>query len=214
MSTRFIKWGAIAGIAYPILQLAAQGLIQIGGAEPSFTASPQEILEFFQARNTTLFTIGGLLSTVSLVAFLWFLGALWRELRLAEGSPGWISVIALGSGLLAASTLNTGGWEIAILRISEGLDPRIAQILFDEGNLSFANSWVSLGSMLLAAGIVFKEAGSYPRWLGVGSIIIAIGLILARLVWTSQIAFLPYVLFWVWMIATGIYLLRHPKNGE
>ena len=66
MSKNYIKWGAIAGIAYPILQLAAQGLIQIGGTEPSFTASPQEILEFFQARNTTLFTIGGLLSTVSL----------------------------------------------------------------------------------------------------------------------------------------------------
>lgn len=212
MYTRFIKWGGIAGIAYPIMQLIAQGLIQVGGAEPAFTASSQEILEFFQNRDATLFTIGGYLSALSLVVFLWFLGALWRELRLAEGDPGWLSMIAIGAGLVTASAFNVGGWSLAIFRLNEGLDPQIAQLLFDEGNFNFANTWVSLGGMLLAAGIVFREAGTYPRWLGGGSILLAIGLILARALWTSQIAFLPYVLFWVWMIALGVYLLRHPKK--
>jgi hypothetical protein len=65
MTARFIKWGAIAAIAYPILQLTAQGLIQVGGREPAFTASAQEILEFFQNRDTTLFSIGGYLSALS-----------------------------------------------------------------------------------------------------------------------------------------------------
>ena len=134
---------------------------------------------------------------------------LWRELRTAEGDSGWISVIVIGSGLVAASALNVGGWSLALFRINEGLDPKIAQLLFDEGNFNFANTWVSLGSMLLAAGIVFRGAGTYPKWLGGGSILLAVGLILARALWTSQIAFLPYVLFWVWMIAFGIYLLRH-----
>ena len=213
MTVRFIKWGAIAAIAYPIMQLAAQGLIQVGGREPAFTASAQETLEFFQTRDTTLFSIGGYLSALSVIAFL-FLGALWSELRGAEEDSGWISVIAIGSGLVATSAYNVGGWSLALFRINEGLDAQIAQMLFDEGNFNFANTWVSLGSMLLAAGIVFREAGTYPKWLGGGSILLAVGLILGRALWTSQIAFLPYTLFWVWMIAFGIYLLRHPhKEG-
>ena len=97
MTTRFIKLGAVAAIAYPIMQLTAQGLIQVGGREPAFTASAQDILEFFQNRDTTLSTIGGYISALSVIAFLWFLGALWRELRAAEGDSGWISVIAIGS---------------------------------------------------------------------------------------------------------------------
>lgn len=168
MTARLIKWGAIAAIVYPIMQLIAQGLIQVGGREPVFTASAQEILEFFKNRDTTLFSIGGYLSALSVIAFLWFLGALWRELRAAEGDSGWISVIAIGSGLVAAPALNVGDWSLALFRINEGLDPQIAQLLFDEGNFNFANTWISLGSMLLAAGIVFREAGTYPKWLGGG----------------------------------------------
>jgi hypothetical protein len=81
-------------------------------------------------------------------------------------------------------------------------------LLFDQGNLNFANTWVSIGSMVLAAGILFHQSRNFPRWLGWGSLVIGIGLFLARIVWTSQIAFAPYVLFWVWMIAVGIILLR------
>ena len=55
MTTRLIKWGAIAAIAYPIMQLTAQGLIQVGGPEPAFTASAQEILEFSKT-GTPIFT--------------------------------------------------------------------------------------------------------------------------------------------------------------
>ena len=210
MSARYVKWGAIGAIAYPILQLISQGLVQFGGAEPSFTAPAQDILLFFQSKDSTIAAIAGYIMVLSVIAFLWFVGVLGRELISAEGGPGWISTIAIGSGLVAASgLLIVGGWGLAFFRIEEGLDPQIARLLFDEGNLNFANLWVSLGSMLLAAGLIFKESGSYPKWLGTGSIILAVGLILGRAIWTYQIAFLPYVLFWAWMIAFGVYVLRN-----
>jgi hypothetical protein len=220
MSARYVKWGAFGAIAYPILQLISQGLIQFGGSEPAFTAPAQEILGFFQSKDSTFIAISELFIVLSIIAFLWFLGALWRELRLAEGEAGWISIVAVGSGLVAAAgLLIVGGWGLAFFRVEEGLDPQIARLLFDEGNLSFANLWVSLGSMLLAAGVIFRESGenqgaSYPKWLGGGSIILGIGLILARAIWTSQIAFLPYVLFWAWMIAFGVYVLRNQTRGD
>ena len=114
--------------------------------------------------------------------------------------------------MVTAAAFNVGGWGLALFRINEGMDPQVAQMLFDEGNLNFATTWISYGSMLLAAGIVFKEAGTYPKWMGWGSILLAAGLILARGVWTSQIAFLPYVLLWAWMIGFGVYLLRHTNQ--
>jgi hypothetical protein len=208
------KIGALAAIAYPLLQMASQGLIQVGGMEPSFTAPAAEIVAFFQNRDSALAAIGGYLSVLSLVAFLWFLGGLWEELRVVEEGNGGLSIIAVGSGLLAAAALSRpGGWPLAIFRIGEGLDPQIARLLFDEGNLNFANLWVALGSMLLAAGLVFRRSPRHPRWLGPASIVLAVSLLLARLVWTSSVAFAPYVLFWLWLIALGVLMWRRTPQA-
>ena len=205
--------GALAAFAYPVLQMVAQSLIQVGGVEPSFEAPASEIMTFFQNRDPALSMIGGYLSTLSLIAFLWFAGALWDELRGVEGGNGWVSTVALGSGVVAASLLvSAGGWELALFRFDDGLDPQIARLLFDEGNLNFANLWVALGSMTLATGLVIRQSARFPRWLGWASIPLAIGLLLARAVWTTSIAFAPYVLFWLWMITLGVIFLRRARE--
>jgi hypothetical protein len=211
-SHRLKKFGAIAAIAFPVLQMAAQGFFQVGGMEPSFAAPANEILAFFESRNPVLFTIGGYIFILSLVAFLWFLGALWDELSTAEGGSGWLSLITVGSGLVVAANLaGPGSWPLAVFRIGEGLDPQIARLLFDQGNLNFANIWVALGSMVLAAGLIMRHSDRFPRWLGWSSIVLAIGLLLARAVWTLAVAFAPYVLFWVWMISLGVIFLRRSR---
>jgi hypothetical protein len=211
-SNQLKKFGAIAAIAFPVLQMAAQGFFQVGGVEPSFAAPADEILAFFENRDPVLFTIGGYIFILSLVAFLWFLGALWDELSTAEGGSGWLSLIAVGSGLVVAANLaGPGSWPLAVFRIGEGLDPQIARLLFDQGNLNFANIWVALGSMVLAAGLIMRHSDRFPRWLGWSSIVLAIGLLLARAVWTSAVAFAPYVLFWVWMISLGVIFLRRSR---
>ena len=99
-----------------------------------------------------------------------------------------------------------------MFRLNDGIDPQIARLLFDQGNLNFANMWVTLGSMVLASGIIFNSSDRLPKWLGWASIVLAVGLFLARAVWTSQIAFAPYVLFWVWMITLGIMFLRRERK--
>ena len=210
MTARFKKFGAIAGISFPIVQMIAQSLIQVGGTEPKFTAATSEILAFFQNRNSQLFEIGGYLTSLSAVLFIWFVAFLWNELRSLEGESGMLSMIALGSGLVTAAAFNVGGWALAIFRLNEGLSPEVARLLFDEGNFNFANMWVSTGSMVLAAGLIFRASSAYPRWLGSGSVLVALALFAARAVWILQIAFLPYVLFWVWMIYLGVVFLRRP----
>jgi hypothetical protein len=214
MTRNLKKIGAAAGIAYPVLQMAAQGLIQIGGSEPPFSASAQDILAFFQARNLALFQVGGYISVLSVVVFIWFLGALWDTLHNEEGGTGWLSMIAIGSGVATAAALNEGGWSLAVFRLNDGIDPQIARLLFDQGNFNFANSWVTVGSMVLAAGLILKRSNRFPSWFGWVSILLAVGLFLARVVWTSSIAFAPYVLYWVWMITLGVMMMRRASTGE
>lgn len=205
MSTSMMrKSGAIAGIAFPIIQMAAQGLIQVGGPEPSFAAPADEIVSFFQNRNEMLFSVGEFLSVLSLVPFLWFLGALWSTIAEKNGV---LSAIALGSGVVTAVALGGGGWSLAMFRISEGLEPSMARLLFDEGNLNFANSWVSSGTLVLAAGLALRKL-DFPRWIGWSSLILAIAMILSRAIWTSPIAFGPHVLYWIWLIVVGVLMLR------
>jgi len=209
------KIGALAGILFPILQMIAQGLIQVGGVEPSFSADAEEILAFFQSRDPALFRTGDFLSVLSMIAFLWFLAAVWDSLREAGGEAGWLAMIVMGSGIVSAGALDdSGGWTLAMLRLSEGLDAETARMLFDEGNLNFANLWVSLGSMVLAAGLAFRAGDTEPAWLAWSTIAMGVALVLARIVWTSSIAFAPYVLFWVWMIVIGVRLYKRasPKS--
>ena len=68
--------GAVGGILFIVLQLVGQTLIQVGGGEPSFDASAQEIIEFFEARNTLAFNTGSYLSTLSVIPLLAFLASL------------------------------------------------------------------------------------------------------------------------------------------
>jgi hypothetical protein len=211
-NTTWKKLAALGGIAYVVLQLASQSLMQLGGAEPAFNASSQEILEFFVNRNYQLANLGGFLSALSIIAFLWFLGSLWGTLRGAEGDPAWLSFVAVGSGLLMLATISAsgGGWALAIFRIEDQIDPQIARLLFDQGNFSFASMWVSLASFLFATGVVVLKNGGLPRWLAWAGIVIAGLLLIARAFWAypSMIVFMPYVMFWLWLIATSISLVR------
>jgi len=122
-----------------------------------------------------------------------------------------MSLIALGSGLVAiAVTLGGGGWALAILRIEEGLDPASARLLFDQGNFAFAQLWVPLAGMLLAAGIVTLRDGAFSGWFGWFSLAVAFALLISRAFWSAPggVAFIGYILFWLWLIVASIILIR------
>jgi len=216
---RWEQIGAAGGIVFVVLQLVSQALIQAGGSEPAFEASAAEIETFFMNRNIQLALTGGYLSVLSIVVFFWFLGALWARLRRAEGEPGWLSLVAFASGLAGmAAILGSGGWELAILRLGQGLEAETLRLLFDLGNFAFAAYWVGLAGMLLAAGVVAIRDGALPRWLGWFGLLVAVALLAVRAVWftASGAKFLPYALFWVWLIAASISLIRRAgvANGE
>ncbi len=212
-------WQSVAasgGVAFVLLQGVAQSLIQVGGLEPAFNAPAAEIVAFFDRRNATLFALGNTLSILSSLAFLWFLGPLWLALRQAEGEPGWLAPVALGSGLVAMATLlgGGGGWELALWRLGDSLSPEMVQLHFDQGNYAFAAFWVPLASLLLAVGLAALRHGALPRWVGWYSLGLAPLLLAARVYWTapSGLVFAPYVLFWLWLLAVSFILIRRARR--
>ena len=205
---RLEQLGAAGGILFVVLQLVAQSLIQVGGGEPSFDASAEEIVAFFDARDTLLFNIGSYLSTLSVIPLLGFLASLRGTLRRAEGDAGWLTLVATGAGLLFLALVASGGfWHIAVFRI-EGLDPQVARLLFDLGNFNFATMWVMLGTLVFTVGLAAIWFGAFPRWLGWMGLVVGIGLVIARIFWITTVAFAPYVLFWVWLMALSVVMFR------
>ena len=200
--------GAGGGILFVLFQLIGQSLIQVGGSEPSFGASSQEVVAFWEARDRLLFNTGSYLSGLSVIPMLGFLASLRGVLRRSEGEDGWLTTVATGAGLLFLALAAGGGfWHLAVFRI-DGLDPQIALLLFDLGNFNFATMWVMLGALTFAVGLATLWHRAFPRWLGWMGLIVGIGLVLARIFWTSTAAFAPYVLFWVWLISVCVVMFR------
>ena len=211
MSTsRWQQVGAAGGIAFVLLQLLSQSLIQVGGGEPAFAAPAGDIVDFFTQRSVLLFSSGSFLAALSSLTLLWFGAVLWAELQRFEPRPSWISAVSLASVVaLVAVSMTGSGWELAVFRINEGLSPEMARTLFDQGNYMFATIWVVAANFLLASSLVGLKDKALPRWVSWLGLMTAVGLIVARAFWASSgLAFLPYMLFWVWLIATSIVLIR------
>lgn len=124
----------------------------------------------------------------------------------------WRAMVALVSGVVYVAATIAGGWELAAFRVGEGLDPQIARLVFDMGNLGFASAWVALGSFALAIGWVLVASRQWPSWLGWWAVAAGVCLIAARAVWTNQFWLVGYFLFWIWVIALSVVLLRRPLD--
>jgi hypothetical protein len=188
----------------PIIALTTLG-------EPEFDATRDEVAAFF--RNMAESSWADVADTVvvfGLVALTWFMVGLCLLLRRAEGDPPWRSTVALVFGALFAAYLLTNASLQAAGNRGADIDPGLAHFAFDMGNIGFANAWVSLGTFAAFCGWAVLATGIFRPWLGWLMVASGIGLALSRFVWTTNAWLLPYALFWVWVIAVCIRLLRRP----
>lgn len=213
---RWEQIGAAAGIVFVVAQIAANNLMeQPSASEPPFFAEAPEIVDFFMRLDSSLFRLGDYLMMLAVIPFVWWLSVLWARLRRAEGTAGWLSVATLGFGLVSATLLaSRNGWTLAMDRIDEGLNPELARTLFDMGNSNFANVWVTIAGMLIAASILSIRTGALPKWLGWAGLAVALGLVIARAFLEQSWLASAYAFFWLWMIATSVVLIRRAGNGR
>ena len=201
---RLTLTAGISGLACIVMIFVP--LIAGSAQEPDFRGSTEEVQAFLRSVSGPIHEFRVFMFVMGVVAFLWFAITLALVLRRAEGDPPWRSAIAAGSGLLLVALVLLGSFQAATLRASD-IEPQLARYAFDLGNATFANAWVALGSFALTAGWVIVSTGVFPRWMGWWALLCGVGLVVVRAVWTSQIWFLPYLLFWLWVIVLSVLLV-------
>ena len=201
-STRHLRRStAVAGLATPVFQFGGQGFMLQGRTEPAFDAPAAEIITFFATTNQDLFAVGSYLSALSVLTVLCFFGGLYALLR-----DDWRAPIALACGVAYAGGVGVG-WELAVFRLSDGIDPQLARFAYDLGNLSFATAWVALGGFAVATGWAMATSFASSR-LGWWAVATGVALVGARAVWTTSWWLVGYASFWVWAVVVCILLLR------
>ena len=195
----------VAGLASFVLILGP--IIAASGQEPGFDGDAAGVQNFFRSTSTSAAEFGDVLTTVGLIGTVWFAIGLGLLMARAEGSPPWRSAIAVVSAAMFTVLNLNGIWQAASNR-ADGLTPELATFAFDVGNVAFANSWVAMGSFALCGGLVMLTGRFMRRWLGWVAVVAGIGLILSRVVWTNEIWFFPYAIFWIWTIIVSVRLLR------
>ncbi len=109
--------------------------------------------------------------------------------------------------------------------MAEDLDPQLARLAFDMGNMAFATAWVALGSFAIAYGWAVLSSGQQrvvslasveklPRLMGWWAIAAGVCLVAARAAWTTYFWLVGYTLFWIWVVTLCVILLRWASRAR
>jgi len=194
-----------AGITTLVVVLGSSLANNYQGAP--FTSDAEEALAFFRTLNDSFGAASSFLTSVGLIALLWFGIGLALLLRPFDREPPWRSAFLAGAGVVAVVSGQIASWDAAVYR-ADNLDPQIARYAFDLGNLSFANGWVATGALAICAGSILITHRALPTWLGWWAVVAGVGSVMARAVWTEGYAMAPVAAFWVWVAVLSVWLIR------
>lgn len=205
----------IAGIAAVVLLFGGQLVGAIGSrTEPAFDSSTRDIVRFLASLRSGPQTAGSVIALLGLVAFLTFAAGL--DDALAPAGQG-LPALAVRTAQLCAVALvvaaMVGGWELSVLRKSD-LEPQVARLIYDQGSLTFAKSWVLLGGFAAGAGVAVLTGRAVPSWLGWWALVDAVGFVVARALWLTQFWLLPYLLLWLWIVVVSVLLLVRTRREK
>jgi hypothetical protein len=211
---RLNRLGASAGLLYAVLVLVGVNAFPKGNA--GILAPPQEIARDVAAHPADAgFWTGIFLEGLGLLVLIFFLARLWSVLRSAEGGNGWLSMAALGAGLvsvaikLASFPLGT----VAFIDVGDGsVDPQLAATLIHANDISFVVTWAVDAVFLAATAATALRTGALPRWAGWSAAAIAPLMLAAVAMATSDSAQLPTALFLLWIVGVSIRLMRRPDE--
>lgn len=199
---RIERAAPLAGVAFAVLVTAGNA---VQGSTPALHGEAAAVADFYTAKATVI-AIGMMLSLISVFFLAWFLAALHRRLRAAEGADGWISHLGLGGGV-ATVTLLAAGFAVnsaGALRAREaGISADVAAIFYDTGLVLVGlAATVAMAILLAATAVVALRFGGFPRWLGWTSAVLALlGLV-------TPVSFLLSFLFPLWVVVVAMVLTR------
>jgi hypothetical protein len=211
-TARWERIGAICGIVFVVLVL-------ISFFTPSTPAIDDPIGEAIAeiADDETGILLGIYVGGLSAIAFLPFLGALWRLLRRRDAA-GVVSAALLAGGIITvAGVLAAGGVGAALVEaVDEGYGNEAVSALIALDNTLFLGTVFSFAAFYAAAGVAILLHGGLPRWLGWVAVAIAIVMVVGMLGLFSEsddggalgvLVFIGLLVGLAWTLATSIVML-------
>lgn len=198
------RLGFIAGIAFAVLFVA--GMFTMITPESS---TEQAINEFYaDSANRTTVLIGAYLIAIAGFCFLWFLSALRQTLRRLSPDGTEFSDVLLAGGVVFVATMYAGAAAIGtgsaamLLGGEEQFSTEVLRMLPQLGyGLLLLGGGFGAIAVVLSTSIAVRRSGTAPGWLGWYGIVTAVLLLAA-------VAYVPMVLFPIWVIVVSVTLLR------
>ncbi len=209
---RWLRIGAIAGILFVVLLIAAQFI----APSPSPKESIGTIISFYvHHRSAALWS--GYLSAVSAAVQLLFVAAVFSALRRSEEQSSMLPMLMLGASIaLLPVILLSSSFSVALTwNGAQSNNPAVARALFDLSTVTLIFSDMVIGVFLAAASLATLRTRILPRWLG------WLGLVGAALLLAGTASlFNPggsfggapgLLLYLIWVITTSVLLLRRAQ---
>jgi hypothetical protein len=204
-------WTPLAGFAAALTFVV--GVANVANS-PDSDDSNAKVLAWYAKHSHRVGVIVGVFVLMFFGLFLlWFAAGLRERLRAAEGPGGRLANVSFAGAILCVGLIWVGAFALAAVPagISLGGEPAVtsADVARFVPQLGFGAILVGgmFGAIALieAASIVIYRTGVLPRWLAWLGFLCAVALLFGSV-------FLPIIALPIWLIATGVVLLRLPTT--
>jgi hypothetical protein len=202
------RWAPLAGLVAVACSFVG---VMFALNQPQDKDSNSKIVAYFANHSHRVHgVIGFFVFLAGLLFLLVFLAALRERQLVAEGQPGRLSALAFGAGiaslpLWAVSMLLANAASFAANESSAfRLDPNTFRLLADTAYFAWVAAVVVSSVVVWATSAIALRTAIFPRWYG------QIG-ILAGAVQLFGFFFFPFFVWWLWIVATSLLLLKRPN---
>lgn len=203
MTTKWDRWAPLSGALAVPFWIAAVILIS---TKAEGSKGPKILASFHQHSDGIL--LAGLLWSIGVLLFIWFLGSLRSHYLAAEREPGRITALAYGGGIAASviAMLIPVGDEVGALN-KDDIDASGAAVLHHFSDAFFVAAEYTLPILFFASAIMSLRYGALPKWLGWLSVVIGIVLLIGPIGWAAFIFATP-----IWTLIVSIWLYTRTEQ--
>ena len=187
---------SLTGAAYAVLLVAS---FAVSGETPGADESTQEVVSFY-SENESKVMVSAILTGLSAVFFLFFIGSLGSVLQSREGDRAGLPAVARAGGVVAAvGILIFGGLMFTLGDAADSLEPAAVQTLNALNADFFLPLAAGMATFLLATGLLAVRSRVLPLWLGWAAVVIAVASF-------TPLGFFAFLASIAWVFAASLVL--------
>jgi hypothetical protein len=205
------RWAASTGIGFALVLVVANF---VAGTRPKYYASAAKDLSWLHDKHRAI-VVGGILSGIAIVLFLWFLASFAGTFR--EAGQRRLSTIIYGAGVATVALAAAGeAVYVSLSRLSYFVDPKTIQGLYATDSFIFIQVWWPVLALSLATVLAARRSKVLPDWYAwltlAGSVVFLLGALSVKTIGffsvTGGMSFIAFLVFAVWIAVSSAVLVQ------